>query len=482
VARSSRSIYEGFVSKIPSFSLVILSFFFLARTAPTFSQTGQNLDQQFQSAVAEYHAGQYAEAATQLEALLPQVPRSFDVQELLGLVYAAQSKNSQAVEHLDAAVHLKPDSAAAHTNLAAALTRAGKTDLAGEQFRKAIALEPHDYDANHNLAEFYIQTGRIASAVPFLKEAQRIQPSSYDNGYDLALAYYLNGQLDPARQLIHSLLQQKDTGELHNLLGKVEEKDGQFIAAVNQFQIAATMDPSEDNLFDWGSEFLLHRTYEPAIDVFQQAVKHYPASSRLLVGLGISFYSRGKYDEAVKALLAAAALSPTDARCYFFLSKAYDSSPNEADEVIQCFRHYSELEPGNAMAVYYYAMSLWKGKRAADQVVDLQQVESLLKKATALDSGLPEAHAQLGNLYSDRHDYEKSIPEYKRALELNANLPDTHYRLGLDYVHSGHKDLAPAEFEVYQRLRAQHLAELDKEKAEVQQFVYSEKTSPSTRQ
>ena len=467
---------RGFVSKVPSFSLVILSLL-LAHTAPALSQNGQNLDQQFQAAVAEYHAGQYAEAATQLEALLPQVPQSFDLQELLGLVYAAQSRNVQAVQHLDAAVRLKPESAAAHTNLAAALMHAGKADLAGEQFRKAIALEPHDYDANHNLAEFYIETGKVASAVPFLKEAQRVQPSSYDNGYDLALAYYLGGQPGPARQLIQSLVQQKDTGELHNLLGKVEEKDGQFVAAVNQFQTAATMDPSEDNLFDWGSEFLLHRTYEPAIDIFQQAIKRYPASSRLLIGLGISFYSRGKYEEAVKALLAAAALNPNDARCYFFLSKAYDSSPNEADDVIQCFRRYSELEPGNEKAAYYYVMSLWKGKRSADQGLDPQQVEALLKKTIALDSRLPEAHAQLGNLYSDQHDYEKSIPEYKRALELNANLPDTHYRLALDYVHSGHKDLAQGEFAAYQRLRAQHMAELDKEKAEVRQFVYAEKSS-----
>ena len=46
----------------------------------------------------------------------------------------------------------------------------------------------------------------------------------------------------------------------------------------------------------------------------------------------MALYSRGKYDEAVKALLAAADLNPADPRCYLFLSKAYDSSPNQADE------------------------------------------------------------------------------------------------------------------------------------------------------
>ena len=131
------------------------------------------------------------------------------------------------------------------------------------------------------------------------------------------------------------------------------------------------MDPSESNLFDWGSELLLHRTFGPAIEVFQHATERYPDSPRLAIGLGMALYSRGNYDDAVKALLKAADLDPSDPRCYLFLSKAYDSSPGQADEVIQRFRRFAELQPRNARAPYYYAMSLWKGKRAQDPGLDL---------------------------------------------------------------------------------------------------------------
>jgi tetratricopeptide (TPR) repeat protein len=192
----------------------------------------------------------------------------------------------------------------------------------------------------------------------------------------------------------------------------------------------------------------------------------------------MALYSRGKYDEAVKALLTAADLNPADPRCYLFLSKAYDSSPNQAEEVIQRFRRLFELQPGNARAAYYYAMSLWKGRRAEDTGFDHKEVESLLQKSVALDPTLPEAHLQLGNLYGDQHEYAKSVPEYVRALELDPNLSDAHYRLGQDYIHIGQKDRAQGEFDIYQRLRAQHLAELDKERAEVRQFVYSAKEGP----
>ncbi len=440
----------------------------------------QALDRQFQSAVAQYDAGHFQEAAAQLEALLPYATKTFDVHELLGLVYAEQSQDAKAVEQLQIAVRLKPDSAAARTNLAASLFHSGKPELAEEQFRKALELEPRDYDANHNLGELYIRSRRMADAVPLLEKAQEIRPS-YDNGYDLAMAYFVIGRLSQARQLVQNLEQIKNTGELHNLLAQIEEKDGKFVAAVNEYERAAHMDPSEGNLFDWGSELLLHRTYEPAIEVFQQAVQRYPNSPRLFIGLGMALYSRGKYDDAVKALLAAADLNPSDPRCYLFLSKAYGSSPNQAEDVIQRFRRFAELQPNNALALYYYAMSLWKGKRAEDPGQNLQEVEALLQKSIALDPKLAEPHVELGNFYADRREYAKSIPEYESALKLNPNLPDAHYRLGQDFVHTGLKDRAQEEFDVYQRLRAEHLAEVDKERAEVQQFVYSAKEAPSAK-
>ena len=469
------------MSKGSPFRLVLLSSLVLcASFAPAQQQQDKLLDQEFQSAVTQYNRGNFAEAATQLEKLSPRVPKSFEVHELLGLVYAAQSKHEQSVEQLQIAVRLKPDSAAARTNLATSLLHSGKLEAAGEQFRRALALEPDDFQANHNLAEFYIQSGKIEQALPLLEKAQQIQPSAYENGYNLALAYFLTGRLSESRQLVQRIAQQKDTGELHNLLGRIDEKDGKFIDAANEFETATRMDPNEDNLFAWGSELLLHRTYEPAIQVFQQATLRFPNSPRLWIGLGMALYSRGRYEESIKALLTAADLNPTDPRCYLFLSKAYLSSPNQADDVIQRFRRYAELQPKNALAQYYYAVSLWKGKRSEASSINYQQVESLLQKAIALDGKLAEAHLQLGILYADQHQYAKSFPELTKTVELNPNLPDAHYRLGQYYVHAGQKDRAQQEFQTFQQLQAHHQAEVDKERAEVRQFIYSSNSTSTT--
>jgi len=442
----------------------------------------ERLDRQFQAAVAQYESGHLLEAATALEVLVREVPESFEVQELLGLVYSAQSQDAKATAHLEKAVRLRPGSASARMNFAINLTQLGKLQSAEAEFKRALEFEPKNYDANHNLGELYVRSGKITAATPYLEQAQRINPAAYDNGYDLALALILGNRLADARQLLQNLLKQKDSAELHNLLAEVEEKDGKFVAAANEYEVAAHLDPSEGNLFDWGSELLLHRTLDPAITIFEKAAERYPNSPRIAIGLGIAYYSRGNYDDAVKFLLHAADLSPADARVYPFLARAYDSSPSQADEVIARFRGFAEQQPKNGRAQYYYAMSLWKGKRLQDSNFDLGQIDALLKRAIALDPSLAEAHLQLGNLYSDQHKYPDAIPEYQRALEINFDLSDAHYRLGQAYVHTGEKDKAQEQLQAYQKLREQHLADLDKQRAEVRQFVYAAKDAQSGRQ
>jgi tetratricopeptide (TPR) repeat protein len=461
---------------------VAATFLVCLSTASLSGQERAQADREFQAAVAHYEAGHFNEAITQLEKLLQQMPESFDVHELLGLAYSAKSQDSRANTYLQKAVALNPGSVPARTNLATNLVRLGKLESAEKEFRKAVELEPTNFDTNHNLAELYVRSGRVKDAVPLLEKAQQIAPSSYDNGYDLSLAYLVTGKLADARQLIQGMLQRKDTAELHNLLAEVEEKDGKFVEAATHYELAAHKDPSESNLFDWGSELLLHRTLDPAVEVFQHATERYPNSSRLMVGLGMALYSRGNYDEAVKALLKGADLNPSDPRCYYFLSKAYDSSPNQAEQVIDRFRRFAELQPSNARASYYYAMSLWKGRRTQDPNVDLRKIEGLLRTSIKLDANLAEAHLQLGNLLSDQSKYSEAIPEYVRARELNPDLADVYYRLGQAYVRTGDKEHGQEQLQTYQKLREQHLADLDRQRAEIRQFVYAEKEGSTAKQ
>jgi tetratricopeptide (TPR) repeat protein len=434
-----------------------------------------DLDRAFQSATAHYEAKEYAEAEKELEPLLARLPNSFEVNELMGLVYAAQGLDEEANRYLKTATRLKPNDAAARTNLAVNLVHLGKDSLAEVEFRKAAELEPQSFDASHNLGEFYVRSGKLAAAVPYLKKAQSLDSSSYANGYDLALALVETREYDAARRLLRDLIQRQDTAELRNLLAETEEKAGDFMAAVTEYERAAHMEPSEKNIFDWGSELLLHQTLEPAVAVFRSGAERYPQSVRMQIGLGIALYSQRQYDDAVKVLARATDLAPLDPFPYVFLGRVYNVSTAQADEVVKRLQRFVELQPANAQAHYYYALALWKGKRDQEQSANLDEVESHLEKATALDSSFADAHLQLGILYAGQRKYAEAMDQYRDAIRLQPNLADAHYRLGQALVRAGDKAQAQAEFEVYDRLHKQEVAENEKERAEIKQFIYNAK-------
>ncbi|HWH59267.1 MAG TPA: tetratricopeptide repeat protein, partial [Terriglobales bacterium] len=210
----------------------------------------QQLQQKFQEAVELYDSNHLNEAAARLEGLVRQLPESFDVHELLGMVYSSQGREQDANGHLQKAARLNPNSAAARTNLATNLVKLHQLAPAELEFKKAQALEPSSYDTNHNLGEFYLAAGKLPQAIAPLEKAYHIKPDAYDNGYNLALAYQEIGQNASAKRVAQGLLARRDTAELHNLLGDIEEKSQHFLAAEHEYETAAHMDPSESNLFD----------------------------------------------------------------------------------------------------------------------------------------------------------------------------------------------------------------------------------------
>src|SRR5208337_1739730 len=129
------------------------------------------LDRKFQSALAHFNSGQHAAAQQELESLVKALPKSFEVQELLGLVYSAEGQDEKATTPFEQAVRLRPGSGEARNNLATNLARRGKMELAEKEFKEVVKLEPGSFDANRNLGSFYLRAGRIAAAIPYLEKA-----------------------------------------------------------------------------------------------------------------------------------------------------------------------------------------------------------------------------------------------------------------------------------------------------------------------
>jgi predicted Zn-dependent protease len=346
------------------------------------------------------------------------------------------------------------------------------------ELQAALRDHPDSFLANHQLGEFYLSVGDLKTGITYLDKAQKLKPEDYSNGYDLAVALLETKQPGPARSLLQDLLRRKDTAELHRLLGEADEARGEPISALEEYQLAAHMDPNETNIFGWGSELLLHETIEPALEVFQHGVALYPNSQRMYIGLGIAYYSRSLYDEAIQALCRASDLSPSDPRPYLFLAKMYNAGAGKAVEVTKRMKRFMETNPDNALAYYYYALSCWKGARGSGQGVDLTEVEALLRKSISLDPRWADAHLQLGVLLHDQRRDPEAVPEFQAAIRFKPDNPDAHYRLAQAYLRTGDKERGQEEFQLYDRLHKQQVNEAEKRRHEIQEFVFTQ-TAPA---
>ena len=216
---------------------------------------------------------------------------------------------------------------------------------------------------------------------------------------------------------------------------------------------------NEKQFLSRGSSLLLHREFAPATEVFRRGVERFPESVKLEMGLGIALYARGQYDEAVGVLASATDLNPSDPRPYLVLGKAYSRSRSQSDEVRKRLERLVKLDPQNAQARYYYALSLWKGSRTGQSDTSRGQVESLLKSALALDPHFADGHLELGALYAEQAQYGEAITEYRQAIKLKPDLAAAHYRLAQAYARTGDKAASQTEFALYERLRRREAAQ-----------------------
>ena len=358
---------------------------------------------------------------------------------------------------------------------------AGSRGAAGESeasLRAALAGEPGSFAANHHLGEFYLRESRYADAVPLLQAAGRIDPSNRRNEYDLAVACRGVGDFSKARDHVQELLAHEGNADLHRLLGDLDEELGDPLAAVREDEQAVRLDPSEQNYFQWGSELLLHRAVQPAVEVFRDGARAHAKSARMLAALGAALFAGGHDDEASQRLCDASDLNPADPAPYIFLGKIETAAPLPLACVEPKLARFVQQQPDNAFANYYYAMALAKGQESSENPANVQQVEALLTKAVTIDPNFDDAYLQLGILSFNRHDFAKAVSFYAKAIAANPQLSAAHYRLGVAYARIGEQAKAKQEFQQYDELDKQQAAAIDRQRKEIKQFLVVLKVQP----
>ena len=348
---------------------------------------------------------------------------------------------------------------------------ASEANESESKLRTALASAPDSFEANHQLGEFYLRAGRYRESIPLLQSAYRIDPANHGNEYDMALAYEASGDFSRAREGVHELLAHQESAGLHRLAGELDEKQGDPLAAVHEYEQAVRLEPTEQNYFEWGSELLLHRAVWQAQEVFRKGADAYPKSVRMLTGLGTALFASALYDEAAVRLCDASDLNPADPEPYIFMGKIQMAAPNPLNCIKPRLARFVQLQPENSLANYLYAMAILKRQEKSADEHAVQQAEALLAKAVMIDAKCGDAYLQLGILSASQRDFEKAINFYTKAIEADPKLGEAHYRLGVAYDRVGEPAKAKREFQLHDEIKNQQSADIERQRREIKQFL-----------
>jgi tetratricopeptide (TPR) repeat protein len=347
-----------------------------------------------------------------------------------------------------------------------------------KSLRANLERNPTSFELNHLLGKVLLESGKAREGIPYLERATQLAPSGnetvYENAYDLARANLQAGDYARARDSAQSLLAHSDQAALHHLLADADEKLGNSLDAVREYQRAADLGASEAYVFDWGSELLLHHAPEPAAEVFSRGNRLFPRSTRMLVGWATALFAGGSLEEAVERISEASDLNPNDSTPYRFMGAMQSSTRIPSEKIVERLHRFVTLEPDNAEANYHYAAVLWKLRKPGD-AASVTPVESFLKKAILLDSGFAAAYLQLGILHFEQKNYTQAVSDYQHAIKADPErqLEEPHYRLAQAYRHLGDNAKAAAEIQIYDQIVKESAQQAERERHEIPQFVYA---------
>jgi tetratricopeptide (TPR) repeat protein len=362
---------------------------------------------------ANYYLGVVYNFQRQWDLAIPSLRKASTIQPnnpdpyfQLGQAYQELNNHEQAIEALKKAIVLNPDLAhnksqvaTAHHRLAQSLTKTGQIEAGQKELQIAADLKAQSFKL-----EQQTQTGAPGMDASKLSEldndpASAVRTPTYSRVNDLS---------ETARQELQSseAYYVKVIGTAHNNIGLLRGERQDFLAAAEQFWLAAKWDPQQEGLdYNLGLARYKSQSYKLAVPPLQNELKLHPGNRSAAMLLGMIFFRLGDYAKASELLSG-------------------------------------EVNPRAPNIDSYYALasSLIKLRK-------LDQAELIIEQIRTTMSDAPQLHLLLAEKYSVSGGPSRALAELSEVLASNSNAPLVHYNAGVLYLKLGKRDEAVKEFE-----------------------------------
>ncbi len=201
-------------------------------------------------------------AAQQAQQINDQLP---EVHYMLGAVYRATGKYSEAIAELNRAQTLAPNSDDVYRRLGSAYLVSGNAPHAIEAYQKAIELNPYYWVNQNSLGKAYYQVGDYKKALSAFQQATQLEPD-------------VNAPLENA--------------------GGVLVQEGKYAESIPYLEKALQIEPDSGSYSNLGTAYLLLQRYADASQAFEKALALNPNDMVMAVNLGDAYRGSGQAEKA----------------------------------------------------------------------------------------------------------------------------------------------------------------------------------------
>lgn len=343
----------------------------------------------------------------------------------IGVVYYEAQDYDTALEYFEKSLKIKPGYALAYFNIGRVSYYMGNFQKSLSALQQDLKLDPYDTDAYRFIAKNYLEQGKNQEAINALNKAITLTPDYPKLYFDLSDAYQKSGDVKKDREAYEKamsffLISGADYIYHYNR-GVGYKRDGKIDQAAESFKKAIKLQP------DYTDSYIhLSRIYESqygkakSIELLQKGLKAAPESLSLYDELGHIYKDNGDSDNAFKLFTEAIPKIHGNcdktgvARIYEGLGLVYYDR-KQFDEALENFNKALEL---NQLSKTIYtnlgAAYIAKGDR--------KKASEYLYLAIQINPNDAVAHNDLGDLLAQDGLIAEAQKEFRKALKIDPNL------------------------------------------------------------
>lgn len=244
-------------------------------------------------------AGDYAGAADSYRSFLKLRPNEAAAHSNLGVVLMKLGRYDEAIAEYQAAEKLVPGDPRIGVNLALAYEKSGRIEEAREKLEQLHRTQPGDTQTTMLLADCDLRLGENSRVIALLGPVETQNPQDLAVAYMLGTALIRDKRVEEGQKLVELILKNGDTAESRFLLGSQMFASGDYPSAVKQFASAIALNPNLPELQAYyGQSLLFTGDAEGAAAAFRNELASDPNNFAANLGLAQILIERKQFADA----------------------------------------------------------------------------------------------------------------------------------------------------------------------------------------